>query len=74
MRPASASSGAALGSGVAVGAADGCGVADGAGAGQGVGSGDGYVQLAAGSIKNSTEHPDADLRAAVTTQSLPFAI
>lgn len=38
------------------------------------GSGDGYVQLAAGSIKNSTEHPDADLRAAVTTQSLPFAI
>ena len=35
---------------------------------------DGYVQLAAGSIKNSTEHPDADLRAAVTTQSLPFAI
>ncbi len=38
------------------------------------GSGNGYVQLAAGSIKNSTEHPDADLRAAVTTQSLPFAI
>lgn len=38
------------------------------------GSGDGYVQLAAGSIKNSTEHPDADLRAAVTTPSLPFSI
>ena len=35
---------------------------------------DGYVQLAAGSIKNSTEHPDADLRAAVTTQNLPFAV
>ena len=43
MRPASASSGAALGSGVAVGAADGCGVADGAGAGQGVGSGVGRL-------------------------------
>ncbi len=38
------------------------------------GSGDGYVQLAAGSIKNATEHPDADLRAAVTTQNLPFAV
>ncbi|MCQ5079535.1 stage II sporulation protein P [Gemmiger formicilis] len=38
------------------------------------GSGSGYVQLAAGSIRNSTEHPDADLRAAVTTQSLPFAV
>ena len=25
------------------------------------GSGDGYVALAAGSIRNSTEHPDADL-------------
>ena len=32
------------------------------------GSGDGYVGLAAGSIRNSTEHTDADLRAAVTTQ------
>lgn len=38
------------------------------------GSGDGYVALAAGSIRNSTEHPDADLRAAVTTQNLPFAV
>ena len=38
------------------------------------GSGSGYVQLAAGSIKNATEHADADLRAAVTTQNLPFAI
>lgn len=38
------------------------------------GSGTGYLQLAAGSIKNSTEHPDADLRAAVTTPSLPFSI
>ena len=38
------------------------------------GSGDGYVALAAGSITNSTEHPDADLRAAVTTQNLPFAV
>jgi len=38
------------------------------------GSGDGYVALAAGSIRNSTEHIDADLRAAVTTQNLPFAV
>ena len=38
------------------------------------GSGDGYVALAAGSIRNSTEHPDADLRAAVTTQNLPFVV
>ncbi len=38
------------------------------------GSGDGYVALDAGSIRNSTEHPDADLRAAVTTQNLPFAV
>ncbi|MEE0098749.1 MAG: stage II sporulation protein P [Gemmiger sp.] len=38
------------------------------------GSGTGYLQLAAGSIKNSTEHPDSDLRAAVTTPSLPFSI
>lgn len=29
---------------------------------------------AAGSIRNSTEHTDADLRAAVTTQNLPFAV
>ena len=38
------------------------------------GSGDGYVELAAGSIRNSTEHTDADLRAAVTTQNLPFVV
>ena len=38
------------------------------------GSGDGYVALAAGSIRNSTEHTDADLRAAVTTQNLPFVV
>lgn len=38
------------------------------------GSGDGFVQLAAGSIRNATERTDADLRAAVTTQSLPFAV
>ena len=38
------------------------------------GSGDGYVALAAGNIRNSTEHTDADLRAAVTTQNLPFAV
>ena len=38
------------------------------------GRGDGYVTLAAGSIKNMTEHTDADLRAAVTTQNLPFAV
>lgn len=38
------------------------------------GQGDGYVQLAAGSIRNGTEYADADLRAAVTTQNLPFAV
>ena len=38
------------------------------------GSGDGYITLAAGSIRNGTEHTDADLRAAVTTQNLPFAV
>lgn len=38
------------------------------------GQGGGYVQLAAGSIKNMTENADADLRAAVTTQNLPFAV
>ena len=38
------------------------------------GRGSGYVRLAAGSIKNVTEHADADLRAAVTTQNLPFAV
>ena len=32
------------------------------------------VELAAGSIRNSTEHTDADLRAAVTTQNLPFVV
>ena len=36
------------------------------------GSGTGYLQLAAGSIKNSTEHPDSDLRAAVTTPACLF--
>lgn len=38
------------------------------------GSGTGYVQLNAGSIKNMTEYPDSDLRAAATTQNLPFAV
>ena len=38
------------------------------------GRGDGYVRLAAGGIKNATEHADADLRAAVTTRNLPFAV
>lgn len=37
------------------------------------GSGEGYVQLEAGSIKNSTQHTDADL-AAAAQGSLPFAV
>lgn len=40
----------------------------------GQGSGAGYVTLGAGSIRNMTEHSDADLRAAATTPSLPFAV
>lgn len=40
----------------------------------GQGSGEGYVTLAAGSIKNMTGCTDADLRAAVTTESLPFTV
>lgn len=38
------------------------------------GSGDGYVTLGAGSIRNLTQYSDADLRAAVTTPSLPFDV
>ncbi len=38
------------------------------------GSGDGYVTLGAGSICNLTQYSDADLRAAVTTPSLPFDV
>lgn len=38
------------------------------------GSGDGYISLGAGSIRNLTQYSDADLRAAVTTTSLPFAV
>ena len=37
------------------------------------GSGDGYV-AGRRQHRNSTEHTDADLRAAVTTQNLPFAV
>lgn len=40
----------------------------------GQGSGTGYVTLDAGSIHNLTEYSDADLRAAATTPSLPFAV
>ena len=40
----------------------------------GQGSGAGYVTLGAGSIRNMTEHTDADLRAAATTASLPFSV
>ena len=40
----------------------------------GQGSGAGYVTLGAGSIRNMTEHSDADLRAAATTPSLPFSV
>lgn len=38
------------------------------------GSGAGYITLGAGSIRNYTSYSDADLRAAVTTPSLPFAV
>ena len=38
------------------------------------GRGEGSITLAAGSIRNQTDHPDADLRAAVTTGQLPFAV
>lgn len=37
------------------------------------GSGDGYVQLSAGSIKNSTQHTDAELAEAAQGE-LPFAV
>src|SRR5699024_9724418 len=37
------------------------------------GSGDGYVELAAGSIKNSTQHTDAELAEAAAA-GLPFAV
>lgn len=40
----------------------------------GQGSGTGYISLGAGSIHNLTQYSDADLRAAVTTPSLPFAV
>lgn len=40
----------------------------------GQGSGEGYVTLGAGSIHNLTQYSDADLRAAVTTPSLPFDV
>lgn len=38
------------------------------------GRGEGCVTLAAGSIRNSTSNEDADLRAAVSTGNLPFAV
>lgn len=40
----------------------------------GQGSGTGYIALDAGSIHNLTEYSDAELRAAVTTPSLPFTV
>lgn len=40
----------------------------------GQGSGEGYITLGAGSIRNYTSYSDADLRAAVTTPSLPFSV
>ncbi len=40
----------------------------------GQGSGNGYITLGAGGIHNLTQYSDADLRAAVTTPSLPFDI
>ena len=38
------------------------------------GSGEGYITVGAGSIRNYTSCSDADLLAAVTTPSLPFAV
>ena len=38
------------------------------------GSGAGYITLDAGSVRNLTDHSDADLRAAIDTPSLPFAV
>ena len=38
------------------------------------GRGEGSISLSAGSIRNSTACADADLRAAVTTANLPFAV
>ncbi len=40
----------------------------------GQGSGDGYIELEAGTVRNLTDHSDADLRAAIETPSLPFAV
>ena len=38
------------------------------------GRGEGSITLAAGSIRNSTANADADLRAAVSTENLPFTV
>ena len=38
------------------------------------GSGEGFISLGAGTIRNLTAHPDADLAAAVSTPDLPFAV
>lgn len=38
------------------------------------GRGAGYITLDAGSVRNLTDHSDADLRAAIDTPSLPFAV
>ena len=38
------------------------------------GRGEGTITLAAGSIRNSTANSDADLRAAISTENLPFTV
>ena len=38
------------------------------------GKGDGTITLSAGSIRNSTANSDADLRAAISTENLPFTV
>lgn len=40
----------------------------------GQGSGTGYIALEAGTVRNLTEHSDADLRAAIGDGSLPFQV
>lgn len=40
----------------------------------GQGSGDGYIELEAGTVRNLTDHSDAELRAAIETPSLPFEV
>ncbi len=40
----------------------------------GQGNGNGYIELEAGTVRNLTDHSDAELRAAIETPSLPFEV